>query len=129
VISVSRLLLEYRDRLELNGRAGRIAYHAPCHLRGTEDDGASLALLRSLPGADVIDLSAGCCGMAGSWGMKAENVDLSREIGSDLKRKLAASGADVAVTDCPTCRMQMEGMKNLKTSMPIEIVCHLKIHK
>jgi Fe-S oxidoreductase len=127
VISVSRLLLEYRDRLELNGRAGRIAYHAPCHLRGTEDDGASLALLRSLPGPEVIDLSAGCCGMAGSWGMKADNVELSHEIGSDLKRKLAASGADVAVTDCPTCRMQMEGMGSIKVANTLELIEELGI--
>lgn len=127
VISVSRLLLEHRERLELTGHPGRIAYHAPCHLRGTEDDGASLALLRSLPGAEVIDLSAGCCGMAGSWGMKAENAELSREIGSVLMRKLAASGADVAATDCPTCRMQMEGMGSIKVANTLELIEELGI--
>jgi FAD/FMN-containing dehydrogenase/Fe-S oxidoreductase len=126
VISASRLLLEYRDRLAFRGDAGRLAYHAPCHLRGTEDDGASLALLRALPGAEVIDLSAGCCGMAGSWGMKAENMELSREIGSDLMRKLAVSGADVAATDCPTCRMQMEGMSGGVVKHPMEMVKTMK---
>ena len=40
-----------------------------------------VALLRAIPGADVIELDAGCCGMAGSFGFEAEHYDLSMRIG------------------------------------------------
>ena len=40
-----------------------------------------MALLRSIPGADVIEVDAGCCGMAGSFGFEAEHYELSMSIG------------------------------------------------
>ena len=43
------------------------------------------ALLARVPGATVIDLDAGCCGMAGSFGYSADHFDVSRAIG---ERKL-----------------------------------------
>ena len=50
---------------------------------------------RRIPGAPSIDLDAGCCGMAGSFGYTREHYDVSRQIG---ERKLfpahARSAAD-----------------------------------
>ena len=43
------------------------------------------ALLSRIPGATVVDLDAGCCGMAGSFGYAREHYDVSRAIG---ERKL-----------------------------------------
>ena len=40
-----------------------------------------LTLLRSIPGAEVIDLDAGCCGMAGSFGYETEHYEISRLVG------------------------------------------------
>ena len=40
-----------------------------------------LKLLRYLPGAEVIDLDAGCCGMAGSFGYEVEHYEISRLVG------------------------------------------------
>ena len=40
-----------------------------------------MALLRSIPGADVVEVDAGCCGMAGSFGFEAEHYELSMSIG------------------------------------------------
>ena len=42
-------------------------------------------LLSRIPGATVVDLDAGCCGMAGSFGYAREHYDVSRAIG---ERKL-----------------------------------------
>ena len=40
-----------------------------------------LRLLRRIPGAEVIDLDAGCCGMAGSFGYEVEHYEVSRLVG------------------------------------------------
>ncbi len=37
--------------------------------------------LASIPGAEVIDLDAGCCGMAGSFGYETEHYEISRLVG------------------------------------------------
>jgi len=39
-----------------------------------------------------------------------------------LMGNLKQSGAEVGVTDCPTCRMQMEQFNSLPIRHPIEIV-------
>jgi Fe-S oxidoreductase len=79
-------------------------------------------MLAALPGVTVTPLATHCCGMAGSWGLKAANYDLSRTIGGDLIHQLARSGADYGVTDCPTCRLQMEDFSRLPVRHPVEIV-------
>jgi Fe-S oxidoreductase len=55
--------------------------------------------------------------------MLAANDALSRTIGTPMMHRLAASGADYGVTDCPTCQMQMEHLGGHPIRHPVEIVC------
>jgi len=121
-IHISRLVNRFRDRLHTDGPPLALAYHAPCHLKIQEDPGASVNMLSSLDKVRVRPLSTHCCGMAGSWGMTAAHYDLSRTIGDDLIGQLNRSGADYGVTDCPTCRLQMEEFTDLPVRHPVEIV-------
>ena len=57
----------------------RIGYHQPCHLKAQQIGSPGLELLREIPGVEVVDLAAGCCGMAGTFGMKAGTYDLSMQ--------------------------------------------------
>jgi len=54
--------------------------------------------------------------------MAARNYDLSRAIGSDLIGKLDSSPSTFGVTDCPTCRMQMEELSPKPIRHPVEIL-------
>ena len=68
---------------------------APPRPLPSESDGpprAGEGAARRIPGATVVDLDAGCCGMAGSFGYAREHFDVSRAIG---ERRLlpAARGA------------------------------------
>jgi len=123
-IHITRLIGLYFDRLEL--RPGNIlpelAYHAPCHLRIQPDAACSYQLLTRLDGVKVENLKANCCGMAGSWGMTARNYHLSKTIGADMIDKLNRSDAAIGVTDCPTCRMQMEQFSAKPIQHPIEVI-------
>ena len=120
-VHISQLAIAARVDLRPTTKPLRVAYHYPCHLKLQEDPNCSVAMLAKLPGVEVRALKTHCCGMAGSWGLKTANYDLSRQIGEDLMRQLDRSGADYGVTDCPTCRMQMEHFSGLPIRHPVEI--------
>ncbi len=122
-VHVSDLINRYFDRLPpLQTQSMRLAYHSPCHLRVQPRPDSSLRLLSRIPGIRIADLKAHCCGMAGSWGLRADHDELSRAIGSDLIARLEASDADYGVTDCPTCRLQMEELGTKVVRHPAEVL-------
>jgi Fe-S oxidoreductase len=47
--------------------------------------GASIELLDKLCDVKVVDLKAGCCGLAGTFGMQKKNYELSLQIAARLK--------------------------------------------
>ena len=99
-----------------------LAYHYPCHLKVQPDADCSVQMLAEIEGLQVRPLATHCCGMAGSWGMAARHFDLSVAIADDLIGQLGTSGAEIGVTDCPTCRLQMEQLGSKPVRHPIEIV-------
>jgi Fe-S oxidoreductase len=121
-VHISQLCKPDNMRLKNEAPPLSLAYHYPCHLKLQADPDCSVAMLAALPDVTVSPLKTHCCGMAGSWGLKADNFDLSREIGSDLIAQLDTSNADYGVTDCPTCRLQMEHLSRLPIRHPVEIV-------
>jgi len=86
-----------------------VTYHAPCHLcRGLGEREAPRALLHQA-GFDVKPAAEEetCCGFGGTYSGKFPEI--SSQI---LKRKLddfKATGADLLVTECPGCVMQLRG--------------------
>ena len=66
-------------------------------------------LLRAIPGADVAEIDAGCCGMAGSFGFEAEHYELSMQIGElRLFPALRAEPADtIMAATGVSCRQQI----------------------
>ena len=121
-VHISHLINRLKDRLITTGPALRLAYHYPCHLKIQAAPRSSVDLLQSLTNVSVQALETYCCGMAGSWGMTSDHFELSRTIGGDLIGQLNRSGADFGVTDCPTCRLQMEEFADMPIRHPVEIV-------
>jgi FAD/FMN-containing dehydrogenase/Fe-S oxidoreductase len=121
-LHISTLVNRNAGRLRLRTRPLHLAYHHPCHLRIQNDPGSSLALLDRLPGIALTNLKSRCCGIAGSWGLLAANHTLSETIGTPLIRDLESTGAGCAVTDCPTCQMQLEHLGRLPVRHPVEIL-------
>ena len=100
----------------------QVAYHTPCHLKIQSQAQSSVQMLKAIPGLILDNLNCNCCGMAGTWGMLAQNFDLSNQIGSDLKTQLNRSRAQVGSTDCPSCQMQMESFSDKKVFHPVQIL-------
>jgi Fe-S oxidoreductase len=122
VIHASRLIRRCMDRVDLHPLPMSAAYHQPCHLKVQTDPQSSVTLLTAVPELSLSNLNSHCCGMAGTWGLSAKNDGLSRTIGSHLMGLIDASTADAAVTDCPTCEMQMAQLGPRPVLHPVEIM-------
>jgi Fe-S oxidoreductase len=97
-------------------------YHLPCHLCAIGNETASIRLLQELCGAKVTDIKAGCCGIAGTFGMQKKNYDLSSRIATRLKETLEKSPAGKVLTECAACKMQIEHLSGRVVSHPIKIL-------
>jgi FAD/FMN-containing dehydrogenase/Fe-S oxidoreductase len=102
--------LAERPGLSWPARPGPILVQGHCHQRALVGIGAFLRLLRQIPGAEVIDLDAGCCGMAGSFGYEKEHYDVSRLVGEQRLFPAVRQAPPEAVIVAPgfSCRMQIE---------------------
>ncbi len=115
-----------RGELALREAAGlepmEVIYHAPCHLRAQGDGLPGYKLLQALDGVKVTEANAGCCGISGSYGFKKEKYDIAQEIGSELFRKVRESKAEVAASECGTCRVQIQHGSGKKAIHPVAIL-------
>ncbi len=104
--------------------ARRILFHGHCHQKALVGTSATVALLRAIPGAEVIELDAGCCGMAGSFGFEAEHYELSMRIG-ELRLfpaiRAEPSSTIIAATGV-SCRQQIQHGTGRRARHPLEIV-------
>ena len=85
---------------------------------------ALMNLLRRIPDAEVIDLDAGCCGMAGSFGYEKEHYEISRMVGEQrLFPAIRQADADtVIVAPGFSCRLQIEHFTGRKAVHPATLL-------
>ena len=94
----------------------------PCHLKAQLVGSPALALLSEIPGVEVVDLAAGCCGMAGTFGMKTGTYELSLEVGRPLFDRVATVAPDLIVSECSTCRLQLAHATGRETVHPVTLL-------
>ncbi len=125
-------ILEYLGILEARGALDadfqpmdlRLLYHAPCHLKALGREGVQnrIRLLRRIPGLAVEEIDRGCCGMAGTFGLKASNYERSVEIGRPLFEAIREAAPDRVVTDCFACKLQIEEGTGLAVTHPVLVL-------
>ena len=110
-------------------RAGpkRVLVQGHCHQRSLVGMEPMLRLLRRIPGAEVVDLDAGCCGMAGSFGYEKEHYEVSRQVGEQrlfpaLRR---ADAETVVVAPGFSCRMQIQHFTGRTALHPVQVLAPL----
>ncbi|MCE5273400.1 FAD-binding protein [bacterium] len=111
-------LFEYLKLLEGQGKLKllpgdlrlerKLAYHMPCHLKALQIGQPGLGFLSRVAGLEIVESQAACCGIAGTFGMKKQHFDLSLKIGEKLFQALEAEGVSAGLSECSTCRLQME---------------------
>ncbi|MGW5642470.1 FAD-binding and (Fe-S)-binding domain-containing protein [Saccharopolyspora sp. NPDC003752] len=130
VKQVEELLVEAIDAGRLTLRADswlagrRIVFHGHCHQKAEVGTAATVALLRRIPGAQVEEIDAGCCGMAGSFGFESEHYETSMTVGGDrLFPVLAAEPEDTVVAATGvSCRQQIFHGAGRTAWHPVELV-------
>ena len=105
----------------------RLLLHGHCHQKSLGLVASARTLLERIPGAEVVDLDAGCCGMAGSFGYAREHFDVSRRIGE--RRLLPVARAlepdEILVAAGVSCRHQVRDLAGVTPQHPAELLASL----
>lgn len=101
-----------------------LPYHAPCQQRAHRVGKPALELLRLIPGLDVRESHARCCGIAGTYGYKTEKYQIAMDVGQELFDFVQAQGRGLTYTACDseTCRWQLEHGTDIPSRHPIEFL-------
>lgn len=105
-----------------NDYKAKIAYHTPCHMEKLGWSIYSTSLMRMIPGVELIMLDSQCCGIAGTYGFKKENYEVSQKIGETIFRQIENIAPDYVATDCETCKWQIEMSTSAKVENPISVI-------
>jgi glycolate oxidase iron-sulfur subunit len=96
----------YRVAPEFKGKT--VTWHEPCHLGrylGVKEQPRQI--LKSIPDINFVEMPNAdrCCGMAGTFSINF--YDLSKKIADKKVADISVTGADIVVTDCPGCQIQL----------------------
>jgi len=124
---VSSYLLQLQDsgerKMPLRETPLRLGYHSPCHLRSQGLATASLALLALIPGAEVLHVDRGCCGMGGTWALRSkEKGATSAQIGRQLFKGIQEAEVQQVATDCFGCELQIARFTPFTTTHPMVLL-------
>ncbi|MFZ7240792.1 anaerobic glycerol-3-phosphate dehydrogenase subunit GlpC [Avibacterium avium] len=86
----------------------KVAYHTACHVDKAGWAPYTLALLKLIPDLEVVMLPSQCCGIAGTYGFKAENYEVSQAIGKTLFEHIEEGQFDFVISECETCKWQID---------------------
>ena len=117
VIDIHKFLYDHVDikqgKKYFSGKKIRVTYHDPCHLkRGQNVCSEPREILKSLPWVDFVEMDSPCACCGGAGGFNLKHYDLSLEIGKSKAESIKQTGADVIVTGCPSCQMQIMDILN-----------------
>jgi glycerol-3-phosphate dehydrogenase subunit C len=123
---ICEFLLDLHDKGELKTDfqpvEERIAYHAPCQLKGHNIGKPALDLFALVPGLEAVEMTAHCCGIAGTYGLKEEKRAISLDVGADLFGQVADADPDAVVCDAETCRWHIEQETGRPNVHPIDVL-------
>ncbi|HEX5774242.1 MAG TPA: (Fe-S)-binding protein [Geomobilimonas sp.] len=94
------------------GESLTITYHDPCHLRTRGITRQPRELLKGAPGVELTEMEGAdkCCGLGGTFNVY--HYDTSLRINAGKSEAILKTGAEVVVTGCPGCMMQLsDGLK------------------
>jgi glycerol-3-phosphate dehydrogenase subunit C len=122
---------EFLQRLDTAGRLrtnfqpianSNLVYHAPCQFRAHGVGRPAADLLRRIPGMTVAETQADCCGVAGTYGLKADKYRLAVDVGRPLFSEIEAAAAPAIACDSETCRWWLSQHTGLPSRHPVEIL-------
>jgi Fe-S oxidoreductase len=109
------------DGVEFGG-GGRVLFHPHCHQRALWGPDATVDALRRVPDVDIEIPDAGCCGMAGAFGYRADRYGLSVAMGERvLAPAVRATDATIVATGT-SCRHQIADLTGRDAVHPLRFL-------
>ena len=101
-----------------------IRVHGHCHQKAFGTFGATVDMLRAIPGAKVEAIESGCCGMAGAFGHEKGHYDVSMRMGeAALLPAVRGAPPEAAIAAAGTsCRAQIADGTGRPAWHPIRLV-------
>jgi len=130
VAAVGKDLMEYlhlmRKAGELDEDFGElpeqtVGYHLPCHLKVQKIGFRSRDVMKRIPGTTV-KVTDRCSCMDGTWGMKTEYYELSKQWAKKTLDDLVDGEPDRLASDCLIAKLQIEETTGRKVQHPIEVL-------
>ena len=114
VAEATRALMEYLYELarekklarDFQQPLGRVAYHAPCHLRHQNIGFRGRDLLKLA--ASEVTLVDACSGVDGTWGMQARFHAQSLAVAAPMAQRIREAEPDHIATDCPLSALRIQ---------------------
>jgi glycerol-3-phosphate dehydrogenase subunit C len=100
----------------------KAVYHAPCHLERMGGVIYTIGVLKMIPGLRLTVLHSECCGISGTYGFKKECSQICEDVGADLFSRIESLQPDIVVSDCETCKWQIEMNTKYKVAHPVELL-------
>lgn len=113
---------EGKLKLDMKPLDYTVAYHMPCRLKSLRIGSPGESLLRLIPQLAVLPLEAGCCGMAGTFGLRKTNYRTSIRIGRKLIATMRDPMINLGATECSACKIQMEQGTTKPTIHPLKLL-------
>ena len=128
VMDLSEFLWTIRDQprfstdFKSTPPGGRVAYHAPCHLRAQGVGFKGRDLLGKIPGVTVSGTVMECCGHDGTFAMTVEGFEPSARLGKKAFDGMAAAQAETWASDCPLAAIQFQQHAGKKPLHPLTLL-------
>lgn len=110
VFDLTSFFVNYAEKRELPEakREIKVTYHDPCHLKKSmKIFNEPRILIKSLGGVNFVEMKEPdrCCGSGGSYHLV--NPEISLKILKNKMEDIRKTGAEVILTECPACVMQL----------------------
>ena len=126
VVEAGEFLADLRRQGQLRTEFGDVplaaTYHTPCHLKSLGPATPLADLCSLIPSFTANRFENGCSGLAGTFGLTREHFQESLEIGRDLIERMRADDHQLGMTECSSCRLQMEQRSPSPTLHPLKIL-------
>jgi len=122
VKDISEFLTDIGLMTEMGTIKKKVTWHDPCHLaRYQKIKQQPRTILKSIPGVEFVEMNEAdiCCGAAGTYGFT--HYDLSQEVLARKMGNVEKTNADILVSSCPACVMQLSSGVNQR-KIPIRVV-------
>jgi Fe-S oxidoreductase len=97
-----------------------VGHHVPCHVKALGQGEWGPDLLSLIPGMTARKIDVSCSGMAGTFGLNAQNLQVSLEAGRPMLEEFARRRHRFGSSECSACRLQMQQATGKRSAHPIQ---------